>query len=237
MDGATFALPAPYYWYMAELSRTTVPVGAPEDGQADLAPIGSPSSARHLGLAADHELLAHIVHGSEAALAQLYERHAGPVFALARRILRDVHMAEDVVQEIFLRLWDRARAFDPRRGSLRTFLLVQARSRSLDLLRTETSRRCREGSDGRFLATAEPRDDPHAVVAVKQDLGDMRAAIHVLSDDQRRTIELAYFGGYTCREIAQLMQVPEGTVKSRIRLGLQRLRVLMAAPDWELDAS
>jgi RNA polymerase sigma-70 factor (ECF subfamily) len=223
---------------MAEISATTVGTNAAGSSCADVAPLGSPSCERRLGFAADAELLVHVVHGSEAALAEVYERHAGPVYALARRILRDVHMAEDVVQEIFLRLWDRARAFDPRRGSLRTFLLVQARSRCLDVLRAESSRRCREGNEGRFLAAAEAQDEPHSLVAMKHDLGDMRAAIDVLSDDQRRTIELAYFGGYTCREVAELMQVPEGTVKSRIRLGLQRLRLLMAhAPGSEQDAS
>jgi RNA polymerase sigma-70 factor (ECF subfamily) len=77
-------------------------------------------------------------------------------------------------------------------------------------------------------ATAERRDEPELAVTLKADIVDMRRAIDVLSDEQRRTIELAYFGGYTCREVAEVLQVPEGTVKSRIRLGLQRLRLVMA---------
>ncbi len=198
---------------------------------------GSSSTPRTLDLAGDAELLRQVAHGSEAALAQVYDRHAGPVFALARRILRDAHMAEDVVQEIFVRLWHRAHDFDHRRGSVRTFLLVQARSRSLDVLRAESSRRSREGVEGRFFAAAECRDQPEAVAAVNADIGDMRKAIDVLSHDQRRSIELAYFGGFTCRQAAELLGVPEGTVKSRIRLGLQRLRRVMAhGPDSELDA-
>ncbi len=181
-----------------------------------------------LALAGDAELLDRIGDGDEAALAHVYGLHAGPVFALARRILHDAHLAEDVVQDVFVRLWDRAKAFDARRGSLRTFLLVQARSRSLDLLRSEASRRSREGCEGRLAASAERRDEPEAVVGMKTDIVEMRRAIDVLCAEQRRTIELAYFGGYTCREVADLLGVPEGTVKSRIRLGLQRLRLVMA---------
>lgn len=181
-----------------------------------------------LGLLDEAHLLAKIADGDESALAHVYGAHAGAVFSLARRILRDAHLAEDVVQDVFVRLWDRAGAFDARRGSLRTYLLVQARSRSLDILRSEASRRGREGSEGRVAATAERRDEPELAVTLKADIVDMRRAIDVLSDEQRRTIELAYFGGYTCREVAEVLQVPEGTVKSRIRLGLQRLRLVMA---------
>ncbi len=186
------------------------------------------SALPSLALAGEAELIERIGRGDEAALGHVYGLHAGPVFMLARRILRDVQLAEDVVQEVFVRLWDRAHAFDAGRGSLRTYLLVQARSRSLDLLRSEASRRSREGNEGRLVATAERGDQPESVVGVKTDIGDMRRAIQVLSEDQRRTIELAYFGGHTCREVAEMLRIPEGTVKSRIRLGLQRLRLQMA---------
>lgn len=156
------------------------------------------------------------------ALAEAYRRHAGAVFALSRRLIRETNLAEEVVQEVFVRLWNTPDKFDPGRGSLRSYLLAQAHGRSVDLLRSESSRRVREERDAR--RQAESGYD------LEREVWDLAVADHVkealqeLPDDERRAIELAYFGGHTYREVAVLLEQPEGTVKSRIRAGLKRLR-------------
>ena len=161
----------------------------------------------------------------QEALAEAYRRHAGAVFALARRLLVDRAMAEEVVQEVFLRLWHRPDKFDPERGSLRSFLLAQTHGRSVDILRSEVSRRQREERDARETAEAG-YDIEHAVVDLAV-ADEVREAMAVLPAGERAAIELAYFGGHTYREVASLLDEPEGTVKSRIRSGLRRLRTVL----------
>jgi RNA polymerase sigma-70 factor (ECF subfamily) len=157
------------------------------------------------------------------ALAEAYRRHAGAVFALARRLLIDATLAEEIVQEVFLRIWNQPEKFDPERGTLRSYLLAQCHGRSVDLLRSETSRRRREERDARRTAE-DGYDLEHEVVdlAVAERV---KEALATLPDIEREAIALAYFGGHTYREVADLLEQPEGTVKSRIRTGLQRLRI------------
>jgi RNA polymerase sigma-70 factor (ECF subfamily) len=158
----------------------------------------------------------------QEALAEAYRRHAGAVYALARRLLVDAALAEEIVQEVFLRIWNQPDKFDPERGTLRSFLLAQCHGRSVDLLRSETSRRLREERDAR--RTAEKGYDlAHEVVdlAVAERV---KEAVATLPEVEREAIALAYFGGHTYREVADLLAQPEGTVKSRIRSGLKRLR-------------
>ncbi|MCU1351489.1 MAG: polymerase, sigma-24 subunit, subfamily [Acidimicrobiales bacterium] len=156
------------------------------------------------------------------ALAEAYRRHAGSVYGLAKRLLYDAALAEEIVQEVFLRLWNTPDKFDPGRGSLRSYLLAQCHGRSVDLLRSDTSRRRREERDHR--RTAEAGYD------VEHEVWDLAVADHVreviarLPESERRAIELAYLGGHTYREVAELLSEPEGTVKSRIRSGLKRMR-------------
>jgi RNA polymerase sigma-70 factor, ECF subfamily len=156
------------------------------------------------------------------ALAEAYRRHAGAVFALARRLLIDAALAEEVVQEVFLRIWNQPEKFDPERGTLRSYLLAQCHGRSVDLLRSETSRRRREERDARRTAE-DGYDLEHEVVdlAVAERV---KEALATLPEIEREAIALAYFGGHTYREVADLLDQPEGTVKSRIRTGLKRLR-------------
>jgi len=158
----------------------------------------------------------------EDALAEAYRRHAGAVFALARRLLVDPGMAEEVVQEVFLRLWNQPEKFDPERGSLRAFLLAQTHGRAVDVLRSETSRRRREERDAR--RTAEAGYDIEREVMDLSVTDKVNEVMAVLPVDERRAIELAYFGGHTYRQVAALLDQPEGTVKSRIRSGLRRMR-------------
>jgi RNA polymerase sigma-70 factor, ECF subfamily len=143
------------------------------------------------------------------------------VYALARRVTHDKARAEEVVQEVYLRLWNSPDKFDPDRGSLRSYLLAQAHGRAVDLLRSETSRRKREENDARRTAAAG-YDLEHEVLdlAVADRVKD---AVAVLPVEERRAIELAYFGGHTYREVAAMLDQPEGTVKSRIRTGMRRL--------------
>lgn len=158
----------------------------------------------------------------EEALAEVYRRHAGASFALAHRILTQRNLAEDVVQEVFLRLWNQPDKFDAGRGSLRSYLLAQTHGRSVDLVRSESSRRVREEREARSTAAAG--------YDLEREVWDLaleehvREALTALSDGERAAIELAYFGGNTYREVAELLDEPEGTVKSRIRSGLLRLR-------------
>jgi RNA polymerase sigma-70 factor (ECF subfamily) len=172
--------------------------------------------------ASDAVLVVAIGRWREDALAEAYRRHGGAVFALAQRLLNDRTLAEEVVQEVFLRIWDRPDRFDPDRGSLRSYLLAQCHGRSVDLIRSEQSRRNRE--------EREHRQRAEAGYDLEHEVWDMAVAEHVrealdeIPEEERRAIELAYFGGLTYREVAELLGQPEGTVKSRIRSGLRRLR-------------
>jgi RNA polymerase sigma-70 factor (ECF subfamily) len=179
-------------------------------------------STQDLRLASDAQLVVGIGRFRNDALAEVYRRHAPALFGLARRILAGRDLAEEVVQEVFLRLWNQPDRFDPDRGSLRTYLLTQTHGRSVDVIRAEASRRAREERDARL--TVEGSYDLEREVWDLTQAEQVRAALAQLTDGERRAIELAYFGGHTYREVAVLLREPEGTVKSRIRSGLSRLR-------------
>lgn len=177
-------------------------------------------------LAADDATLARAVaERDDRALAELYRRHVGPCLGLARRVLGDRTMAEEVVQEVFVRTWREPERFDASRGSMRAFLLAQVHGRSVDLLRAESARRAREERE----AIRRPSFDLDLEREVMQltEAEAVRAALATLSEGEREAIELAYFGGHTYREVAVLLEQPEGTVKSRIRAGLLRLRAAL----------
>jgi RNA polymerase sigma-70 factor (ECF subfamily) len=180
----------------------------------------------HLDEVSDAQLVTSIARYSEVALAEAYRRHGGAVFGLARRVLQNSTEAEDVTQEVFLRLWNQPDRFDPDRGSLRSFLLAQAHGRAVDAVRSSSSRRARESRDAMRTAEAE-YDMQHEVwdLAVADQVAH---AMGELPDEERRAIELAYFDGRTYREVAQLLDQPEGTVKSRIRNGMRRMRAVLA---------
>jgi RNA polymerase sigma-70 factor (ECF subfamily) len=172
--------------------------------------------------ASDSVLVVAIGRWQEDALAEAYRRHAGAAFGMAKRLLADGELAEEVLQEVFLRLWNEPDRFDPDRGSLRSYLLAQVHGRSVDLLRSETSRRRREERDA--------RERPEATVDVEREVMEISVSEKVkdvvagLPQEERRAIELAYFGGHSYRQVAALLEEPEGTVKSRIRSGLKRMR-------------
>lgn len=177
--------------------------------------------------ASDAGLVFAVARYQQDALAEAYRRHAGAVFALARRVSNDDALAEEVVQEIFLRLWNAPDRFDPERGTLRSFLLAQAHSRSVDIVRSESSRKRRETTD--LQRTADGGYDLEREVWDLAVADNVKAVVDELPIDERRAIELAYFGGHSYREVAALLSQPEGTVKSRIRNGLRRMRAGLIA--------
>lgn len=176
--------------------------------------------------ASDAALVLAVARYRDDALAEVYRRHGGPVFGLARRLLNDPSRAEEVVQEVFLRLWRAPDRYDPDRGSLRSYLLAHCHGRSVDMLRADAARRRREDAQ---LPLSEQTPD---IVEEVWDIalsGFVREALEELPEGERIAIEQAYFGGRTYREVAEILGEAEGTVKSRIRSGLRRLRERLQA--------
>lgn len=160
------------------------------------------------------------------ALAEAYRRHAGAVYGLAKRLLGGQGQAEEIVQEIFLRLWNAPERFDPERGSMRSYLLTQTHGRAVDVLRSDSARRRREERDANERPEVDDVDRELWNLALADQV---RVALDSLHDGERAAIELAYFGGHTYREVATMLGEAEGTVKSRIRAGLKRLRAELTA--------
>jgi RNA polymerase sigma-70 factor (ECF subfamily) len=177
--------------------------------------------------ASDAALVVSIGRYEQAALAEAYRRNAGAVYGLAKRLLSDHARAEEIVQEVFVRLWNTPERFDPDRGTLRSFLLAQTHGRSVDMIRSDVARRKREERES--LEQAEGGYDLAREVWDMALAGHVREALEVLTPAERAAIELAYFGGRTYREAAEELGEAEGTVKSRIRVGLKRLRSELSA--------
>ena len=182
-----------------------------------------PSEMLKLETASDAALVVAIARMHEPALAEAYRRHGGAVLALARRVLGSADLAEEVTQEVFVDLWDSPERFDPGRGALRTFLMTKAHGRAVDIVRSESARRQREERTVRETAVSG-YDIEHQAwdLAIAEQV---KAAVTSLPAEERTAIEMAYFDGHTYREVASILGQPEGTVKSRIRSGLRRLRV------------
>ena len=152
-----------------------------------------------------------------------YARHHRGVYSAAFRVLGDVQLAQDVVQDVFLRFWRRPDAYDPRRGELGAYLRLMARSRALDLWR-EGQVRGRAADRLRVVHVVAEADDPRALAERKSESSAVRTALDKLPDGQREALVLAYWCGLTADQIARYAGIPLGTAKSRIRLGLARLR-------------
>ena len=164
-----------------------------------------------------------------SALEAVYNRYSRPVYSLARRLLRDDETTEEVVQEVFMRLWTRADEFDSARGRLLPWLLTITHHRAIDELRRRRARGQHDDIDI-VLATAEAADgDPAHEAALAETREAVRQALQHLPEAQRRPIELAYFGGLSQAEIATMLDEPLGTIKTRMRLALQKLREFLRA--------
>ena len=176
---------------------------------------------------ADADLVRAMADGDEDALASFYDRHRGLVFAVALRVLHDRGRAEEVLVDVFHELYNRAPQFDPQRGNPLTFLMMIARSRSIDRLRaTGRGPASRPGDLSLMPPTADGSPGPAQHAAAGERAGRIRRAIGRLTDNQREAIEGAFYGGLTHRELAEALRRPLGTIKSDIRRGLIRLR------DW-----
>ena len=166
--------------------------------------------------------------GDDSALAELYDRHARLLYALALRIVREATDAEDVLQEVFSQVWRQASRFDTSRGTVVGWLVTVTRSRALDRLRRRRARP--ETADGDQLATemADPSEGVDVQLVTTEQAERVRVALASLSDDQRVPLELAYYEGQSQSEIAATLSVPLGTIKTRIRQALRRLRDALA---------
>ena len=163
---------------------------------------------------------ARLVAADENALCEVYDQFSSYVYGLALRVIGDPRAAEDVTQDVFVNLWERPQAFDPSRGSLRTWLGTLAHRRAVDYVRREEARRRRDRHDA-ATSIGPPDVDEMATALVTAER--VRAALDALPEQQREAIDLAYFGGKTYREVATVLGIPEGTAKSRLRLGLRRI--------------
>ncbi len=160
----------------------------------------------------------------QSALRELMDLYGGVVYGMARRVLVDHALAEEVAQDAFLALWRRPGAYDAARGSLQAFLLGVTRNKAIDLVRKEESLRRTKESVASELETASKEVSPHEQLVERQAV---REALNSLSDVQREALVLAYFGGRTYREVAEELDIPEGTAKTRLRDGLTKLRQMM----------
>ena len=180
---------------------------------------------RRIDEVSDAQLVTSIARYSEVALAEAYRRNGGAVFGLAKRVLHNPTDAEDVTQEVFLRLWNQPERFDPSRGNLRSWLLTQSHARAVETIRSLTARRQREINDAHKTARGAYDMQHEAWDVVLAE--DVKKALEELPPEERRAIELAYFEGYTYVKVAEILNEPEGTVKSRIRNGMRRMRATL----------
>lgn len=169
----------------------------------------------------DVRLVRRIAAGDETALTRIYDQFAPTVFGVARRVLGDPAAAEDVVQEVFVSLWERPSAFDSARGTLAAWLGMLAHRRAVDRVRREEASRRRADA----MASQPPVAPPDLDEAVSTLwIGErVRYAVHELPEEQRACVNLAYFEGKTYIEVAEILGIPEGTAKSRMRLALRKL--------------
>jgi RNA polymerase sigma-70 factor (ECF subfamily) len=168
------------------------------------------------------DLLVRVGRGDEAAFASLYDQVVDEVYGLTRRIVRDAHLSEEVTQEVLVEVWRRAPRFDPALGSATGWILMIARSRAVDRVRSEQAYRDRQAAHERVQPSVEHAVDER--LERRLDRERVRQALAQLTELQRSAVELAFYGGHTHVEVAQLLGIPLGTAKTRIRDGLIRLR-------------
>lgn len=199
------------------------PVAMDHAGRATMTAVSTPGQHRDPAVVA----LSRAARGDEAAFADFYDAVAPAVYGTILRVVRDPAMAEEVTQDVFLELWRQAPRYDESRGSPRAWAATVAHRRAVDRVRSESASRARDDADAR--RTRPEHDEVAEEVAVRLDQRRVAEALRQLTETQREAVSLAYYGGHTYREVAVLLDVPEGTVKTRIRDGLIKLRDLMGA--------
>jgi RNA polymerase sigma-70 factor (ECF subfamily) len=176
---------------------------------------------------ADEDLMGLVADREPRALEVIFDRHGGPAFSLAYRMCGRRPMAEEIVQEAFLSLWRSGGRYDRARGSVRSWVLSVVHNRAIDTFRREAITTSRDVADVRLAEAVHAVERTELEVERRDDARSVRTALEELPAEQRQVIELAYFGGFTHSEIATMLDLPSGTVKGRMRLGLAKLRVAL----------
>jgi RNA polymerase sigma-70 factor (ECF subfamily) len=190
--------------------------------------LSSPLSRRvDLRTLADEDLMALVKDGEPRAFEVIFDRHGAAAFSLAYRMCGRRAMAEDVVQEAFMSLWRSGARYDRRRGSVRNWVLGVVHNRAIDAFRRGLVRDSRNVSDEGLADRLAASEQTDVEVARREEARKVRLALDELPPEQRQVIELAYFGGFTHLQIAQMLDLPAGTVKGRMRLGLTKMRMAL----------
>lgn len=174
-------------------------------------------------------LMERVANGDRDAFDQLYDATADLVYGIARRVVIDRDLASEITQEVFFKLWRKAGMFESRRGSARTWVAMMAKRRAVDVVRSNQAARNREEGDP--TTVSDPGDPVGDVIVDSDDRSRVSAALGQLTDIQRQALDLAFYAGLTHREVAERLDVPLGTVKTRIRDGLAKLAVAMGEHD------
>jgi RNA polymerase sigma-70 factor, ECF subfamily len=179
---------------------------------------------------ADEDLMGRVQEGDARAFEIIFDRHVDVAFSLAYRMCGRRAAAEDVVQDAFLSLWRSGARYDRSRGSVRSWVLGVVHNRAIDFFRRETVRAGKDVTDEEAMQRLASGESTEREVQRRDDAAQVRAALSELPADQRKVIELAYYGGFSHTEISSMLELPAGTVKGRMRLGLTKLRVSLADP-------
>jgi RNA polymerase sigma-70 factor (ECF subfamily) len=178
---------------------------------------------------ADEDLMPLLAEKDPEAFEVFYDRHGGAAYSLAYRIVGDRSGAEDVVQEAFISIWRSGAHFDRARGSVRSWTLGIVRNRAIDALRRQSGKAPKLDFDDEAAIEQRPAPDYTDEQALQRESArELRGALSELPDEQSKVIELAYFGGFSHSEIAEMLSMPLGTVKGRMRLGIEKIRMQLA---------